>query len=265
MSVKIFIINLRSSVERRRFIEKQLSNVQLDFEFIDAYEAVEIDHKDLEYANSYGRYVEGINKKEIACTKSHIKALKALAQDQTCTHGLIIEDDVYLSRDLSQILARLIEMHKPEDIVLLYSIILNQTEFSSESELYSEYRLAKPDHYRIVGAQAYFLSKDKAKEFADKLTPITTKSDDWNYFLGQKFFSDLYVVYPFPVLHAELLSNIREKNFTGILGALKRLIIKNKIFPIYHLYFARRRREAEIRQRYYIYAPEFERTKTYKL
>jgi glycosyl transferase, family 25 len=266
MTVKVFIINLKKSTERRRFIQRQLLMMNLDSEFVEACEPDEISDEELDKSElNNHRYVNELNKETIGCAMSHVKALKALAHDESCTHGLIIEDDVILSRNLPQILTRLKKCNELENIVLLYSMVYKPTEYYRELDLCLGYGLVRPSHYEFFGAQAYFLSKDKAKEFSNQLLPITVVADDWKTFMERKYFSKLHLVYPFPVLHAEFLSVRIAPGSAGLRGVIKNLIIKHKIFPFYNIFFGIRRRNAEKRQKMNIHAPSFKSSKTYKL
>lgn len=130
--------------------------------------------------------------------------------------------------------------------------------------------MTNPDNLsHINGAQAYLISKGKAREYCEKLLPIKTVSDDWDSHLSSGLILDIKLIYPpFPVLHAELLSIINEGNKTSknnLRTFLKNCIYFNKIFPFYQLFLWNRRRIAESRQRKYINAPGFMTRKTYKL
>lgn len=265
MNIKIFIINLKKSTDRRKFIHKQLLKADFDSEFIEACEPNEVSARELEESNLNKPYDYEMSKEDIACSRSHARAIKALAHDETCTHGLIIEDDVYLSRNLSQILTQLKKSHGSESIVLLCGLIFNPIKFQYVSDLCLGHGLVRPDHYKFCGAQAYFLSKEKAKDVAERLLPVTLVADDWGNFLSRNYFSDLYLVYPFPAVHAELMSVRNMPNSAGLRTVVKNLILKYKIFPFYHIFFAIRLRSAEFRQKNNIHAPDFKSKKTYKL
>lgn len=264
MSTKIFVINLRSSTDRRGFILRQLRKFNISFEFIEAYDSSEISDDELKQANAKKPYAYELTKDEIACAKSHVKALKAAANDTSCTHALVIEDDVYLSKKLPKILSCL-SLKDLDGIVLLCSLVFKKLELRHISDICSGHGLVKSDHAKIYGGQAYFLSRKCAKTLSDKLLPITTLADDWDTFLSRKYLSQLFLVYPFPVLHAELLSVRNRPNSAGFRSRVKNLIIKYKLFPFYQLFYKFRLMAAERRQRNNIFAPGFESKKTYKL
>lgn len=264
MSVKIFVINLRRSTDRKSFILRQLRKLNISYEFVAAYESSEISDDELKQANAKKTCAYDLTKDDIACAKSHVRALKSVINDASCTHGLIIEDDVYLSRKLPKILLQL--SNKDIDgVVLLCSLVFKHVEFRHISDLNFGYGLVKSNHTKVYGGQAYFLSKKCAKMLAENLLPITTEADDWHAFLAKNYFSQLYLVYPFPALHAELLSVRSRPDSAGIRSRVKNIIIKYKLFPFYQLFYKLRLLAAERRQRNNIFAPDFKYKKTYKL
>ena len=129
------------------------------------------------------------------------------------------------------------------------------------------YGLVEADNFDgVFGTQAYFISKEKAINLSEVIVPIKTIADDWKLFLERGYFSDIKIVYPFPVLHAELLSVVNENNSKRNLRTrLKYFMYCNKVFPFYTLFLWRRRNRAEKMQKKYINAPEFLKMKTYKL
>lgn len=249
-------------------MEKQLKNLELDFQFIEAHDARNITDSELQEVNDNRIYGQTLTRGEVACTRSHAKACKALADDRIYSHGLIIEDDVILGSKLSIVLDELQKQNGREDIVLLYSCIFRPVVFSKCQDLALGYGLVTVSNIsRMYGTQAYFISKEKAANFADAITPVKTIADDWAHYTSSGYFTDLKAVYPFPVLHAEFLSAVNEKQHkdTNIRSRIKNFIYSNKVYPLYQLFLKARQIRAEKTQRKNITAPEFPSKKTYKL
>ena len=97
--------------------------------------------------------------------------------------------------------------------------------------------------------------------------PVKTIADDWKYFTEQKHTPNLQIVYPFPILHAELLSAVNKKKYKQmpLRTKLKYFIYNNRIFPLYQVFLWVRRRSAEAIQRKNIITPQINYSKTYKL
>ena len=96
---KIFIVNLRRSADRREHMERVLSPLPLEYEFIEAVDASMLTDEDLrEIYNEEGRKKFTnipLTKGEIACALSHIKIWKMM-QRFDLKEALIMEDDVYI-------------------------------------------------------------------------------------------------------------------------------------------------------------------------
>jgi len=268
MPIKVYIVSLARATERRKFMEKQLEKLNLDYQFIEAHDARNITNSELQEVNNNRIYEQDLSRGEVACAISHSKACKTLANDQVYDYGLIIEDDIILGSNLPLILNELQMKGEPEDITLLYTCIFKPVVFSKHQDLALSYGLVTVSNTnRIYGAQAYFISKEKAASFADKITPVKTIADDWAHYTSSGYFTGLKVVYPFPVIHAEFLSVVNEKQdkSSNIRGWVKDFIYHHRVYPLYQLFLKARQIRAEKIQRKNISAPDFLCEKTYKL
>ena len=93
----IFIINPRSSIERRHNIERQLRPLGLTYEFIHTYDACDLDaamvqeHFRVPYPNLGNQ----------SCAMKHFAAMRLVAERQWY-RALILEDDAILAPDFMQ-------------------------------------------------------------------------------------------------------------------------------------------------------------------
>ncbi len=266
---KIFIISLQFAQERRELMRSQLSRLNIEYQFVNACDAKQIDDDELHAVNKHRLYERDLTKAEIACAKSHVEACREMANDKRCDFGLLLEDDVILGNKLPIILKELQKIDLTNTVCLLYSPIYKNTTLHKTIDLCPGYGLTYAgDIQNINGCQAYYIDKNTAKVLSERLQTIRTVSDDWDTHLANGLFSDLKLVYPFPVLHAELLSVINKSKITvqfNLRVSTKNLIYRNKIFPFYQLFLWNRRRIAESRQRKFINAPDYTCKKTYKL
>lgn len=102
--MKIYIINLASSIERKEFQKKQLAKLNLiDYEFFNAISSDDIDNKT--YKKHYYDWQRPLRKAEFACYFSH-KTLwqKIIKNNQP---ALILEDDALLSKCVPELLRNL--------------------------------------------------------------------------------------------------------------------------------------------------------------
>ena len=269
MPAKIYVVSLGRAVERRSLMKKQLEEIGLPYEFIDAHDARSITDEDVSAINSQKSYFKDLSKGEIACVMSHAKACKALFDDPGFEYGLVVEDDVILSLNLSKILDALEVVHSSDSITLLCALVYEPVVFRKQQDLILDYSIVKSNNLDgVYGAQAYFLQSSKASEFFKNLLPVKIISDDWKSHMENNYFSQIKFVYPFPVQHAEFLSAVNEKVISGEVGfrtRIKSMIYYKKIFPFYQLFIWLRRRSAEKIQRKNITASGFYFKKTYKL
>src|SRR4028118_895868 len=100
--MKVLVISLARSADRRIEIEKQLRTVGLDFEIVEAVEGSALSPEEMESACD----MEAIRARPIhlspgasGCALSHLKAYR-MVLDQDLPHALICEDDVLVPRDL---------------------------------------------------------------------------------------------------------------------------------------------------------------------
>ena len=98
--MKIFIINLSTAVKRRQFQSKQMSKLDLDYEFLEATTIHDI--SDETYAKHYQDWQRPLRNTEVACYFSHRSAWQRIIDTKTPT--LILEDDALLSKCVPELL-----------------------------------------------------------------------------------------------------------------------------------------------------------------
>ena len=127
--VKIFVINLKRSPERRNEIARLMTNHNLDFKFFDAIDGTtlsqEIINKSRERSNHWYKLDEGpedsMKLGEIGVAMSHYKLYQKILQENL-PMALIMEDDINFDKRLSNLIksgkiAKLVS--KNFDLVLL--------------------------------------------------------------------------------------------------------------------------------------------------
>ncbi len=176
--MKCLIINLNRANERKKHISDQLNLISQKFEFIEGVDWKDLDHSILKYTkrnirikNSYRTLTLG----QMGCNLSHRKILNWLT---TSSERMIavLEDDVFLSRNLPEVLSALETTQKKFDIVFLGSRF-NQEELVDLFELDDKYHFSLSIG-REKGAWGYVITKDAAKEFLRVLPAVTGPIDD---------------------------------------------------------------------------------------
>jgi len=90
----ILVINVRSFVDRRRNIERQLDPLSVGYEFIQTYDACDLNSEVLE------KYFQGstLSPGQQSCAMKHFQAFRLMVE-RNWQRALILEDDVIIARD----------------------------------------------------------------------------------------------------------------------------------------------------------------------
>ncbi|QZX98138.1 glycosyltransferase family 25 protein (plasmid) [Pantoea alfalfae] len=102
--MKIFVINLSRSPERRASMEQQLSLLNLDYEIVEAVDGSQLSYTEimketmpLNYALSCG---------EVGCALSHINICKRIASEGI-PMALILEDDALIDYRTVEVMSQI--------------------------------------------------------------------------------------------------------------------------------------------------------------
>ncbi len=177
-----FVINLEQSIDRRRHMESVLKQQKgISYEFIAAIDGRKLSDKEkntvFNIKKSKAYYAKEILPGEIGCTLSHQKCYKKLLESQTYNYVLILEDDIILKNDISElypILESVISTEKPT-IVLLSGWYW----FTSKKTISKKYSLAKV--FNAFLTQSYIINKPAAKLLQEDKPFI--RADDWRYII----------------------------------------------------------------------------------
>jgi glycosyl transferase, family 25 len=112
--MKVYVINLQQATERRGFQEKQMKQLRLEHEFIDAVSTTDIS-KDV-YNKHYFDWQRPLREVEVACYYSHRRVWQLIIDNNT--PSLILEDDALLSRHISKVLNALRKFNDADYIQL---------------------------------------------------------------------------------------------------------------------------------------------------
>lgn len=120
--IKIYVINLKSSIDRRKYIENLLSKLGLNFEIFDAVIGKDLNEQFIEniYDSEKARKNFGreLSKGEIGCALSHKTLWKKIVEEKI-DYALILEDDIMLDSKIHDVIKYFISTHLNWDVVLL--------------------------------------------------------------------------------------------------------------------------------------------------
>lgn len=227
-NMKIFVINLKRSVERRALVESQLQERALEysiFEAIDGHSLSDSDVTRLCDANAVHQYSKFLTKGLIGASLSHYGVQQKILEEDL-DKALVLEDDVLLSDDLALLLDSLEpEVATNEIILLCFSafqpIILSNT---MKKPLVAGFHLAYPVDLTVLGtACGYVITREAARNMVDFNRPLKIVCDCWGEFWSHGCFESMRCVAPMAVQPAHLRSDIGYLDNTRILGRIKSL------------------------------------------
>ena len=192
--MNIIVISLERAKERRERIKSQLSALNIDAIILDAIDGqlLSPDESD-KFLHLPGGYREGEKFKpgEIACTMSHINAIK-IAKDNNWPYLIVLEDDVILANDFEKRIKFLFKI-LPSDWEHVYLSGIPRFGFGYVPQL--QIANIQPSvftectHSMLIKNTAY----DKIISYLNKFE--TTTDDSYNVLIKNGLIS--YTYYPF--------------------------------------------------------------------
>ncbi len=153
-------INLDRSIERKEKLEKILEKINIPNYRICAIDGIKLVRPNYNYERTMSSY-------EIACTLSHLKALKFLSE-LSGNYFMVCEDDVcfnnlnYFTEDLEQIIKNAPEF----DILMIHKIYLYNLD--KEYIDWNEHINKNGLNYQISGTACYIISRDGINNVLNK-------------------------------------------------------------------------------------------------
>jgi len=174
----IFVINLKQDTERLAFMRKQLDDMNLEFELIEAVDGNSISEADRQKMTVGS--LQPINAGELGCYLSHRKAYKAMVS-RNIPEAMIIEDDVLLNDDFPAVFQG---CELPEECQILQLVGKGDYLLSSLRNYCSSLALPLPRGYRMSprigtlwGAHGYIIRLHYARQLAQNMFPMKVRND----------------------------------------------------------------------------------------
>jgi glycosyl transferase family 25 len=227
--MKIFVTNLNGYTERKLFMEKQLSDYNLEYEIIDCIDGRGWKEDDIKKIVSprlfemYQLYGETwLTKGAIAATQTHINRIfKKMVQDNI-PMALVLEDDVKVNPQLSILLVEVqkqIERIDFDGVMLLYATSSGTLLTASTSIKIDKTHAIYSIEAGSVGCGcSYIITKKTAERLIKNQTPIDKIGDWWDDHKEQGSINDIRVVFPFPCHTGEFESTLGYANRYKVLA-----------------------------------------------
>ena len=203
----IYVVTIKRNLDRQTRMTKLLNKHNLQFSFIEGEDGEQLDPGKLKQVfdanKSRARLGHDVTKNEIACSLSHIKALKTFLEDDKQDYAIFLEDDISIS-NIESLETSVKLMPKPKEWDLLY-LGYQQMNMKMPLNIHLKWLLAYPilnalklKRYdlqkikRIFGrpynnywfragshnnTHAYIVSKSAAKKIIDYNTPVFLQAD----------------------------------------------------------------------------------------
>lgn len=185
----VYVLTMRDET-RIASIERQLSQLGLAFEYIDATVLQNIEHADLPIDRNaiQGRYGRMLAKGEVSCFVSHRRIWQQVVDSGK--PSVIFEDDALVENELPQFLARLDDASISFDVVLLghskkdhrHKKLYHFLEPLKRWKPLGAFKLGRGFKTWPSGAVGYVVTPVGAAKLLAVSNTISSVLDDWPYF-----------------------------------------------------------------------------------
>lgn len=173
--MKIFVINLERSFERKLALQRRFNELGLTAEFIKAVDGNVLTQEDIKAKTCPLNYA--FLPGEIGCALSHQLVYKKML-DEGISDALILEDDVLLPDTLPELLnACATDSEKPE--VLLLSRV-NKYFKNPVGSINGKFKVYKIQH--ATTTHSYIINLPAARNLLKALHPVWMTADKWSLF-----------------------------------------------------------------------------------
>lgn len=211
--MKVLVINLRQSHQRRDRMVEQLNRLQLDWKLIEGIDAESMTPQELAsycHPASSEKRDGYLTPGAIGCALSHQKALQLIVSEHY-RRACILEDDLLLPDNFRSILEEVDEVSTDSEVILLYWLSFEKQLFvrQTASLLNTGYHLAESRNSdRLLSAVGYVVSADSATKLIESNRPIRATADSWGYFLSRGAVERIRSLVPSPIQLAQAPSEI---------------------------------------------------------
>ncbi len=178
--IKTYIINLKSSVDRKKRITENLKGLSfLDYSFIEAVDGRSMTHDEIDHSfdisSFYKIYKREPLRGEIGCTLSHRKCYKNLVEQKDLDYCLILEDDAFFYNDFEDKIFDIVEELKNCDYPKIILLSPSFSFFCKKNK--SSYTLC--DIFQGCMTIGYLINRKAAELLLSKDLFPYYLADDW--------------------------------------------------------------------------------------
>jgi glycosyl transferase family 25 len=227
-NIKIFVINLKNEIYRRKHIINELKKLKLKFNIFFAKKGTQLSKKELALyseTEAFKNENRDLSIDEISFALSHIKIYKKIIKSKYRL-SLILEDDVVINKDLLHILKNFNKFPKNWELINFYTDAKKKI---IGQKIYKNYQFVKFQE-RANRTCSYLIKMKTAQKLLNYALPIRFPADgltarnDMTNVKSYGLKPDLIKIKEFP-------TTIKNRN--SLLGKYKILSLVKKIFKYF--------------------------------
>lgn len=182
--MKVFVVSLKKSVERRKAIEQQLNELEIKFDFFDAIYGADYYDNPLFFnkEKSLKYELRTMLPGEVGCSLSHIEIYKKIVEENL-DYAFILEDDAIISKDIKFVLPEIEKHIKQNDLLTLEKCDIYKKR--GAIHLYNEYYIVKPKLVKygsMAQTAGYIITKEAAQKIISINFPVYVPADSWGQY-----------------------------------------------------------------------------------
>lgn len=201
--INIYIISLTKDVAKRKAISEKLDSLKLRYKFVDAIYGKSLSNEVFIGLNNKGKILRRGYKPtpgEVGCTLSHIKAIKAI-QENDQSWSCILEDDAILDERFKNFINNFDGNKLSDDnlYILGGQNGLITEKFISKS-IFSKIKISNQFFYKVVRSEksvsrtcCYLVSRNFAKKYVEYSNKNFFLADDWTLLQDNFIFKEIYI------------------------------------------------------------------------
>lgn len=202
--MRVYVINLARSPERRVKMTAQLTKYGMDYQIVEAVDGRELDLKDPQTIGAIAPSFldsDWFRPGHAACALSHLSVYRKILADGL-EQALVLEDDVTISADLCSVANGVAAHMTGAEVALLNFDSPDTCKVSRQGavRLPASRQLVLPvDVGQPVSGAAYVITREACERMAARALPIRAKVDNWAHFYHEGIIDRLRCVVPLVV------------------------------------------------------------------
>lgn len=259
--MRVFVINLENSTERKKFMKHQLDALGLDHEFFPAVDGRKLSGEDMKQMcdlEVVKAWADLLTPGMIGCSLSHYHVYKKMIEENIDL-ALILEDDTRLSSQVPFLISEVEDkinngvLSRNEPILLYYQSkeVVSFTA-SEKVDLTNNIGVYYPiDIWRPITTAAYIISLPCARRLVKLIYPVRYSPDSWAVYHREDAIAGLRCVLPLQVESGLFKSDIGYEQDKLLNRIVKKLEAKN--VPAVRLLLSWRRRKLAKQQNQFVF------------